>query len=55
MVSRLPTLRSPVKMSASTEIAGFMLGKGSRCIERVKALREKDLYIFPGDWTPDNV
>jgi hypothetical protein len=55
MVSRLATLRSPVKMSAGTEIAGFMLGKGSRCVERVKALKEKDLYIFPGDWAPGNV
>ncbi|KIM34909.1 hypothetical protein M413DRAFT_32927 [Hebeloma cylindrosporum] len=55
MVSRLPILRSPIKMSASTEIAGFMLGKGSRCVERVKALKEKDLYIFPGDWAPGNL
>jgi hypothetical protein len=55
MVSRLATLRSPVKMSAGTEIAGFMLGKGSRCVERVKALKEKDLYIFPGDWAAGNV
>lgn len=37
-------------MKGLDHIAIFQLGVGDVCIERVQALLEHDLYIYPGKW-----
>ena len=31
----------------------FQLGVGDGCAERVRALMENDLYVYPGQWAND--
>ena len=35
---------------ASDHIALFQLGIDDGCKERVKALMENDVYVYPGEW-----
>lgn len=41
-------------MHALVEIAAYELGKGDKCVERVEALLDRLVFIFPGSWTIDN-
>ena len=53
MLSRLSQLRSPVKVHAGADAAGFMLGTGQRCVARVASLMKENQYLFPGKWDQD--
>ena len=50
-MDRLSVIRSPVKTHALVEIAAYELGKGDKCVERVEALFNRSVFIFPGSWT----
>jgi hypothetical protein len=39
-----------VRSVASDYITLFQLGINDRCKERVKALMENDMYVYPGEW-----
>ena len=51
MADRLSVIRVPVKTHALVEIAAYELGKGDKCVERVEALFDRSVFIFPGSWT----
>ena len=51
MTDHLSVIRGPVKIHALIEIAAYELGKGDRCVERVEALFDRLVFIFPGSWT----
>ena len=53
VTDRLSIIRGPVKIHASVEIAAYELGKGDKCVERVEALFNHLVFIFPGSWTID--
>ena len=53
MADRLSVIRVPVKTHALVEIAAYELGKGDKCVERVEALFDRSVFIFPGSWTVD--
>ena len=38
---------------ASDQIAIFQLGIGDKCLQRVQALIENDVYVYPGHWAVD--
>ena len=54
VTDRLSVIRGPVKSHALVEIAAYELGKGDKCVERVEALFDRLVFIFPGSWTIDN-
>ena len=54
VTDRLSIIRGPVKTHALVEIAAYELGKGDKCVERVKALFDHLVFIFPGSWTINN-
>jgi hypothetical protein len=54
VTDRLSVIRVPVKTHALVEIAAYELGKGDKCVERVEALFDRSVFIFPGSWTIDN-
>lgn len=49
-MDRLSITRSPARTAALSHIACFELGVGEMCQQRVTALIENDLYIYPGIW-----
>ena len=53
VTDRLSVIRGPVKTHALIEVAAYELGKGDKCIERVEALFDRLVFIFPGSWTID--
>lgn len=53
VVDRLSHKRSPVYKKAFDHITIFQLGVGEVCVDRMKALLQADLYIYPGEWVVD--
>ena len=53
VTDRISVIRGPVKTHALVEIAAYELGKGDKCVERVEALFDRLVFIFPGSWTID--
>jgi hypothetical protein len=53
-MDRLAGARGPVWMKGLNHIVIFQLGVGNVCIERVQALLDCDLYIYPGKWGMDD-
>ena len=53
MTDCLSVIHGPVKTHALVEIAAYELGKGDKCVERVEALFDHLVFIFPGSWTID--
>jgi hypothetical protein len=39
-----------MRNAAADQIALFQLGIGDGCIQRVQALIENDVYVYPGQW-----
>ena len=39
-----------MRHAASDQIALFQLGVGDGCAQRVQALIENDVYVYPGQW-----
>ena len=50
VIDRLSHHRGNVRSVASDHIALFQLGINNGCKERVKALMENDVYVYPGEW-----
>jgi len=42
-----------MRSAASDHIAIFQLGVGDVCAQRVQALIENDVYVYPGHWATD--
>ena len=42
-----------MRSAASDQIAIFQLGIGDGCSQRVQALNENDVYVYPGHWAAD--
>jgi hypothetical protein len=53
-MDRLAGARGLVRVKGLEHIAIFQLGVGDICIERVQALLNGDLYIYPGKWSLDD-
>ena len=53
VTDRLSIIHGPVKAHALVEIAAYELGKGDKCVERVEALFNRFVFIFPGSWSID--
>jgi hypothetical protein len=52
-MDRLSGIRNPVMTAATTEIAVFELGTGTKCMDRVAILFDHNAFIFPGFWDID--
>ncbi|KAF8803276.1 hypothetical protein BYT27DRAFT_7110256, partial [Phlegmacium glaucopus] len=50
---RLSHHRGQIRSVASDQIAIFQLGIGDGCSQRVHALIENDVYVYPGHWAVD--
>ena len=50
VIDRLSHHRGNVRSVASDHITLFQLGINDGCKERVKALMENDVYVYPGEW-----
>ncbi|PPR04467.1 hypothetical protein CVT26_002244 [Gymnopilus dilepis] len=50
VLDRQSHIRTPAQSVAFRHIAGFELGVGVRCTEKVRALSPDDLYIYPRRW-----
>lgn len=50
VIDRLSHHRGTIRAAASDHIVMFQLGVDEGCKERVKALIENDVYVFPGEW-----
>ncbi|KDR72040.1 hypothetical protein GALMADRAFT_74336, partial [Galerina marginata CBS 339.88] len=53
VVDRLSHHRGQIQNAASDYIAIFQLGIGDVCAQRVQALVENDVYVYPGQWASD--
>ena len=53
VVDRLSHHCGELKKATAEQIAIFQLGVGDGCIERVRALMENDVYVYPGQWAND--
>ena len=53
VVDRLSHYRGQLRSAASDQIAIFQLGVGDGCSQRVHALIENDVYVYPGHWAVD--
>ncbi|KAJ3552239.1 hypothetical protein NP233_g12928 [Leucocoprinus birnbaumii] len=53
VVDRLSHHRSAMYSAGLHHIAGFRLGEDESCVHRVEQLRVADMYIYPGEWGPD--
>ncbi|KIM47377.1 hypothetical protein M413DRAFT_22059 [Hebeloma cylindrosporum] len=53
VVDRLSHHRGQMRSAASDHIAIFQLGIGDVCCQRVQALIENDVYVYPGQWATD--
>ncbi|KAF4615839.1 hypothetical protein D9613_012379 [Agrocybe pediades] len=52
VIVRLPHHRAIKCSAASNNIALFQLGAGSQCKDRVEALMDSDIHVYPGEWAP---
>ena len=52
-MDRLSHHRGKIHQAASDQIALFQLGVGEGCTQRVNALLENDVYVYPGQWAND--
>ena len=53
VIDRLSHHRGQIRSIASDQIAIFQLGVGDGCSQRVRALIENDIYVYPGHWAVD--
>ncbi|KAJ3560999.1 hypothetical protein NP233_g10472 [Leucocoprinus birnbaumii] len=54
VVNCLSRIHSDIPDKALKKITIFQLGVGEACIQQVEVLKHADIYIYPGQWGPDD-